>query len=236
MTSIKDRMEPKGKWEFDQDVSDCFENMLERSIPQYDVMREAVFNLGKLFVITDSYIVDVGCSKGNAIDPYIGCFEDLVNYRLIDPSKPMFDYCVEKYKESKYNIEISNCNILENILPNNTSLALSILTIQFTPIEYRLEILEKIYNSLIDGGALIFVEKVLGSNNSINQRMVDVYHDMKKINGYSDEDIERKRLSLEGILVPVTANWNEDILRATGFKKIDCFWRWMNFAGWVAVK
>ena len=115
-------------------------------------------------------------------------------------------------------------------------MALSIHTIQFTPIEYRLEILEKIYNSLIDGGALIFVEKVLGSNNNINQRMVDVYHDMKKINGYSDEDIERKRLSLEGVLVPVTANWNEDMLRATGFRKVDCFWRWMNFAGWVAVK
>lgn len=26
-----------------------------------------------------------------------------------------------------------------------------------------------------------------------------------------------------------------DVMRA-GFKHVDCFWRWMNFGGWVAVK
>lgn len=29
---------------------------------------------------------------------------------------------------------------------------------------------------------------------------------------------------------------NEDLLRMTGFKKIDCFWRCLNFAGWIAIK
>jgi tRNA (cmo5U34)-methyltransferase len=36
--------------------------------------------------------------------------------------------------------------------------------------------------------------------------------------------------------VPVTAGWNEEMLRGAGFQEIDCFWRWLNFAGWVAVK
>jgi tRNA (cmo5U34)-methyltransferase len=43
-------------------------------------------------------------------------------------------------------------------------------------------------------------------------------------------------LSLEGVLVPVTAAWNEYLLRSAGFSHVDCFWRWMNFAAWVAVK
>jgi len=38
------------------------------------------------------------------------------------------------------------------------------------------------------------------------------------------------------VLVPVTAEWNEGLLRQTGFQQVDCFWRWMNFAGWVGVK
>lgn len=41
--------------------------------------------------------------------------------------------------------------------------------------------------------------------------------------------------SLEGVLVPVTTHWNEDMLRAEGFRHVDCFWRWMNFAAGVAV-
>ena len=43
-------------------------------------------------------------------------------------------------------------------------------------------------------------------------------------------------MSLEGVLVPVTAKWNEQLLRSAGFAEVDMFWRWMNFAGWVAVK
>ena len=48
--------------------------------------------------------------------------------------------------------------------------------------------------------------------------------------------IRDKRKSLEGVLVPVTAKWNEDILRQCGFRKVDCFWRCLNFAAWVAIK
>ena len=59
---------------------------------------------------------------------------------------------------------------------------------------------------------------------------------MKRENGYTEEEIQRKRLSLEGALVPLTARMNEDMLRGAGFHEVDCFWRWMNFAGWIAVK
>ena len=34
----------------------------------------------------------------------------------------------------------------------------------------------------------------------------------------------------------MTAGWNEWMLRSAGFGEIDCFWRWLNFAGWIAVK
>ena len=66
--------------------------------------------------------------------------------------------------------------------------------------------------------------------------MVESYYRLKSAHGYSQEEIERKRLSLEGVLVPVTARWNEELLYMAGFRQVDCFWRWMNFAGWVAVK
>ncbi|MGH3921557.1 MAG: hypothetical protein ACRDS1_01640 [Pseudonocardiaceae bacterium] len=42
---------------------------------------------------------------------------------------------------------------------------------------------------------------------------------------YTQEEIDRKRLSLEGVLVPVTAKWNVEMLRAAGFQQVDCFWR-----------
>lgn len=69
-----------------------------------------------------------------------------------------------------------------------------------------------------------------------NVTMVETYEAMKAANGYTSEQIDRKRASLEGVLVPLTAAWNEDLLRQAGFRSIDCFWRWMNFAGWIVIR
>jgi len=92
------------------------------------------------------------------------------------------------------------------------------------------------YRSERQGGALILVEKVLGATADLDAEMVNIYYSLKADNGYTQEQIERKRLSLEGVLVPVTARWNEELLQMSGFREVDCFWRWMNFAGWIAVK
>jgi tRNA (cmo5U34)-methyltransferase len=59
---------------------------------------------------------------------------------------------------------------------------------------------------------------------------------MKRRNGYSDEAIRRKALSLEGVLVPLTAAANEEALRAAGFRVVEPFWRHLNFAGWIALR
>jgi tRNA (cmo5U34)-methyltransferase len=66
--------------------------------------------------------------------------------------------------------------------------------------------------------------------------MVELYYNLKRHHGYTEEQIERKRLSLEGALVPVTAAWNEELLKGAGFAQVDCFWRWMNFGAWIAIK
>ena len=59
---------------------------------------------------------------------------------------------------------------------------------------------------------------------------------MKKKHGYSDEQIKRKKLSLEGVMQPFTAKKNEQLLRKAGFTEIECFWRHLNFAGWICIK
>lgn len=80
------------------------------------------------------------------------------------------------------------------------------------------------------------VEKVLGNSDKLNKLFIKSYYDMKKNNGYSTEQIERKRLSLEGVLVPVTNDWNVALLKQAGFREVDVFWRWMNFVGYIAIK
>jgi len=180
----------------------------------------------------------MGASRGEAIAALIDKYAMKNRFHLIEISPPMLETLKERFKHfiAINSVAVLDCDLRRDFPPVDASVIQSILTLQFTPIEYRQQILRRVYNSLLPGGIFIIVEKVLGETAEIDEIMVNLYYKMKATNGYNQEQIERKRLSLEGVLVPVTASWNIELLRAAGFRQIDCFWRWMNFAGWMAIK
>lgn len=229
---MKDNIMPEGKWEFNQDVADVFDNMLERSIPQYNIMRELCTKIGFKYIQIGSTVVDIGCSNGNAIEPFYRTYGGDIKYLMMDVSEPMLEKCREKFGCEN----IINYDITKGLPDVDASVVLSVLTLQFTPIEYRQKIVQSIYDNLRENGALILIEKVLGNTNEIDELLVSEYYKMKSANAYTQEQIQSKRKSLEGVLVPITAKWNEELLSSVGFKKVDCFWRYLNFAGWVAIK
>jgi len=237
VTSPTDNVQPEGAWEFDDQVAEVFDDMLARSIPQYTVMREAVAEIARRYSKPGTAIVDLGCSRGEALRTIRERVDDhRVRYVGTEVSEPMLAAAKRRFVDD-VDVEIRKADLRDGVpLDVYPSVTVLVLTLQFTPIEYRQRIVQQAYDQLLPGGALVLVEKVLGSNAKIDADFVSIYYELKTRNGYTPEAIERKRLSLEGVLVPVTARWNEELLRMAGFATVDCFWRWMNFAGWVAVK
>lgn len=232
---MQDTILANGRWSFDSDVTSAFDDMLARSIPQYDIMRQSVFELAAPYVQSNSWIVDLGCSRGEALAPFVERFGSANKYLGIELSESMYLAARTRFANNQA-VTIRQLDLRSVYPPESASVTLSILTLQFIPIEYRQRIMRHIFKSLVSGGAFILVEKVLGNSAELDSLMVKLYYDLKGANGYTPEQIERKRLSLEGVLVPVTARWNEELLNMAGFRQVDCFWRWMNFAGWIAIK
>jgi len=236
----RDTVEPKPNWEFDQDVTDAFDDMLRRSIPEHDTMRQACTEIAGAFIgEKGSTVVDLGASRGGAVADLIEEYASDRYFVLNEVSEPMADVLRERFaREIRTGNVIVNRGDLRSSFPRypKTSVILSILTLQFVPTNYRQRIVTNAYDALEPGGAFIACEKVLGRGERIDQVMRTKYHALKYRNGYSYESIDRKAASLEGVLVPVTAAMNETFLRDAGFRYVDCFWRWMNFAAWVAVK
>ena len=224
-------------WVFDNEVATHFDDMLTRSIPQYEVMRDVVFRIGQEFVQAGTDIVDLGCSRGEALKPFIAKFGAANRYAGVEISAPMR----EQFRTNYAGYPPSMIRLLDADLRTSypfvdASLTLCVLTLLFVPINYRQRIMQKVYDHSRPGGAVILVEKLIGSNARTDELMVKHYHDLKAGNGYTQEEIDRKALSLEGVQVPVTAAWNEDLLRSAGFTRSECIWRWMNFAAWVGIK
>jgi len=227
------------RWEFDAKVTDAFDDMLRRSIPQYDVMRSVVTDLACAYAKPGSAIVDLGCSRGEALAPIVDRLGAAYHYVGAEISEPMLAACKARFADeiAASTISIQRCDLRTDFPRGiSASVVLAVLCLQFVPIEYRQGIVSKAYEALKPGGALIVVEKVLGATSALDARMVELYLLDKRDKGYSQDAIDRKRLSLEGVLVPIAARWNEDLLRSAGFAEVDCVWRWLNFAAWVAVR
>jgi tRNA (cmo5U34)-methyltransferase len=236
---------PSGPWAFDDSVTAVFDDMLQRSIPQYDVMRATVQVLARDFVHSDKLVIDLGASSGEGIGPLVEQERDQdpgsrAHFVAIECSPAMLTVLRHRFASppDADMVTVMDHDLRGGLpdLDRQASLVLSVLTLQFVPMEYRQQVLRSAYEALAPGGAMILVEKVLGSSASIDTQFVGHYLDNKMSNGYTAEEVDRKRLSLEGVLVPVTARWNEEMLHHAGFSAIDCFWRWLNFAGWLALK
>lgn len=235
-------MIPGARWTFDEEVARAFDDMLERSIPQYGVMRSAVRDIALSFLEPEgkgpeplALVLDLGCSRGEMI-AVLRDQAPPAHFVGVDVSDPMLAAARERFAEDP-DVEIARLDLRQgypSVPPARVTL--SVLTLQFIPIERRREVVKQIYEHTAPGGCFILVEKVLGQTAQLDETMVARHLAMKRVNGYSEEQIVRKRLALEGVLVPLTARGNEELLATAGFEAIDCFWRWMNFAAWVAVR
>ncbi len=237
-SSLRHRVAKGSQWTFDDSVASCYDDMLERSIPDYHMMRKAMSELAIRYLQPGTTMLDLGCSIGGATSAVLSCEVSDIHTICVDNSPSMLSEArnqLESYIASGA-VEIVQMDLREQFPTAHASVTLAILTLQFIPVEYRKALLRRIYEHTLPGGALIIVEKILGETAGIDGHMVDAYHTLKAANGYSDHQIAEKRKALQGVQVPLTARMNEDLLRQAGFTQIDSFWRWMNFAGWIAVR
>lgn len=237
-SSLKHHSVAAQPWSFDDDVVACYDDMIERSIPDYSGMRDAVTALALHYARPGASIVDLGSAQGGALAPIIARRGAQHTYIGIDNSAPMVESARQRYAKpiAEGWVEIREMDLRHDYPEEYADITLSVLTLQFVPIEHRQRLVRRMYEHTKPGGACVIVEKVLGATAALDETMVDAYYAVKAANGYSQEQISSKRQALEGVLVPLTAQWNEDLFRRAGFTQIDCCWRWMNFAGWVVLK
>lgn len=228
----KDEVMAGDKWEFNEAVTQVFDDMLSRSIPDYEGMRRTTTELAVRFAQKHTDIVDLGCSRGAALKPIIQELGTTCNYVGLEVSEPM----LEAAKKEIPKAYVQNFDLRYDYPNVRASVTLAVLTLQFIPIEYRQRIIADAYKRTVEGGVFLLVEKVLGDDAVSDSILVDTYLARKGENGYTQDQINAKRRSLEGVLVPVTSKWNVDLLERAGFRHVECYWRHLNFSAWLGIK
>lgn len=226
---------------FDSNVSECFTDMISRSIPGYDLLGDLVYRLGKNFVVENATILDVGCSNGIDVLKFIKEYHDTNNFILIDNNPDMIKKSKELIKSIVGVTDRVKCKIRDLISydlrdVSNVSLGICLFLLQFIPLEDRQQVLQNIFNTLIPGGALIVAEKYLPKTSFMSNLFRDEYYNIKRDNGYSLEQIYSKRNALKTVMYPVSESMTKDMLIDCGFSKVETFWKCLNFCGFIAIK
>lgn len=230
---------PAGAWEFDASVTRVFDDMLERSIPEYAAMRRIVTDVVHAARVrplsqgVSSRVLDLGTSRGGAIADLLDVFGDAIRVVGVETSPPMLEAARRRFAGDE-RVEVVEMDLRRDLPVGPFDVALSVLTLQFTPVEHRLGILDRVRRRLAPGGAFVLVEKTLGETPRGHDFVSWLYREHKLRAGYSPEDVDRKALALEGRLVPLRESENLAMLRSAGFAEVQPVWRSLGFAAWVA--
>jgi tRNA (cmo5U34)-methyltransferase len=109
-------------------------------------------------------------------------------------------------------------------------------TLQFVPVAERGPVLRGIADGMTEGGILVLSEKVVDEDGLVESLLVDLHHDYKRRNAYSDLEISRKRAALEDVLIPETIGAHRRRLAAAGFRHAGVWLRQFNFVSLLAIR
>jgi tRNA (cmo5U34)-methyltransferase len=225
-------------FKFDEKVAAVFPDMIQRSVPGYETIIEGIQHLAQQVVQDNSNCFDLGCSWGAAsLAMSHGIQANHCRIIAIDNSPAMVERCrlfVEAYHHQTP-IEVV-CGDLQDQAIEQASMVVLNFTLQFIPLEQRDAIIQSIYNGLNPGGVLVLSEKIQFPNDELNRLMIDLHHQFKRNNGYSELEISQKRNALENVLVPETIETHKSRLAKAGFKQLDVWYQQFNFCSLIAVK
>ncbi|CDF99612.1 carboxy-S-adenosyl-L-methionine synthase CmoA [Avibacterium paragallinarum] len=227
-----------GDFTFDENVAEVFPDMIQRSVPGYSNIITAIGMLASRFVTPNSNVYDLGCSRGAAtLSARRNIHQPNVKIIGVDNSLPMVERCrqhIQAY-HSDVPVEIL-CDDIRNIEISNASMVILNFTLQFLPPQDRTALLEKIYQGLNPNGVLVLSEKFRFNDEKIDELLIDLHHEFKRANGYSELEVSQKRTALENVMRTDDIETHKVRLKFVGFSHIELWFQCFNFGSMVAIK
>ena len=225
-------------FQFNDAVADVFPDMIKRSIPGYEASILTIGSLARRYVRPETHCFDLGCSLGAAtLAMRHNIFEPGCHIHAIDNSPAMIRRCCKiiSSDDALIPVEIIAADVRE-INIQNASMVVMNYTLHFLPLVDRDDMIAKIYDGMNTGGIFVLSEKVLNDDREIEKLFVNLHHEQKKRNSYSNLEISRKREAIENILIPESLTIHKARLTKAGFSHVSVWLRHFNFISLVAIK
>lgn len=223
---------------FDEQVARVFPDMIKRSVPGYSHIIAMIGVLAEQYAQPDSQLYDLGSSLGAAsLAMRHRVHAPGARIIAVDNSQAMLDRSRDFLDSEDLPTPVQTlCADITELTLERASFVVLNFTLQFIPLEQRQATLQRIYDGMLPGGALVLSEKLRFDDPVQEQLLGQHHHDFKRANGYSDLEISQKRQAIERVLLPESADDHLNRLRSVGFQVATLWYQSFNFASFLAIK
>ncbi|MFZ5578961.1 MAG: carboxy-S-adenosyl-L-methionine synthase CmoA [Pseudomonadota bacterium] len=220
---------------FDDRVAAVFPDMIRRSVPGYELILQALPWLAARVVQPGSRVYDLGASLGacaHAVRVGVQCSCNII---AVDSSSSMIARAEELLSgfRSDLPVELVCADVLD-IHVQDASLVMLNFTLQFIPIDRRLELLSRIRSGMRPGGILLLSEKIAFPDPDLERLITEIHHDFKRAQGYSELEIAQKRQALDNVLIPELLEVHRSRLIEAGFVSCETWLQHTRFVSMLA--
>jgi tRNA (cmo5U34)-methyltransferase len=213
-----------------------FGKHISASIRGYgDTLLPTCTSLSLRFLQPGTRVIDAGCSTGHPLASIRRANRAIrpdVQYIGIDV-EPGFGVHWDRLKAKNLRFDVADARAYDF---SNSSLILSVFTVQFVRPADKLPLLKRFYDGLVEGGALFIAEKTLADTARMQDAVTFPYYDYKLKQGFTPEEILTKERNLRGQMTLWTEAELKSALSQTGFRHIETIWKDLVFMGVVALK
>lgn len=229
--------ETLGDFAFDEAVARVFPDMIKRSVPGYTTIIPMIGVISEQYSQDNSHLYDLGCSLGaSLLAMRHGVNAKNCKVVGIDNAKAMLTQCQTYVDKDSHAVPVElHLGDITAFDYTKASVITLNFTLQFIEPEKRQALIQRLFDAMLPGGALILSEKIRfeGQEQSLQEQL---HWDFKRANGYSELEISQKRSALENVLLPETAQDHIDRLKQAGFTQASQWYQCFNFTSFIAIK
>lgn len=226
----QEKLDNVGNFIFNKSVVDVFDDMIVRSVPGYETIVNMLAMFTHKHAQPNTNIYDLGCSLGTVSKKIMQkCKNKII---AVDSSSEMIKRCRQNLLNQNVNII---CDDINNVPIENASVVILNFTLQFIHREERASLLKKIQKGLQKNGILLLSEKI-DDEQKDRELQMNFYQDFKKGQGYSDLEIEQKKVALKKIMLLDSMQTHQERLESVGFHHNIVWFRCFNFVSFYCQK
>jgi len=209
-----------------------YDNLMERLVPQYKKQHEIIYELLPEKSTNPLRVLDLGCGNGVlselVLDKLPNAF--VVGFDLTPRMLEVYENNLSKYR-GRYELMLGDYRF--DSIGSHYDIILAGLTLQHLTWGERKDFYNLIYSILNHNGSFILNDIIIDEDWDTRRLQYSNWMSFIASNGEDPEFWLDKHMTKD---YPVTLEDHFLWLEQAGFSKMDCYWRFHNFAITMAVK